>query len=72
MAAKTRARLQKYGVLQMRVLDLYQIKRVYVPDEILRENLRFKIREAKASFGDDLIAGANPLDYGTVCFDRSQ
>lgn len=56
----------------MRVLDLYQIKRVYVPDEILRENLRFQIKEAKASFVDDLIAGANPLDYGTVCFDRSQ
>jgi len=56
----------------MRVLDLYQLKRVYVPDDILKENFRFHIREAKASFGDDVTAGANPLDYGTVCFDRSQ
>ena len=71
LAARTRARLSKYGVIQMRVLDLYQLKRVHIPASILKDNRRFKCSEAQVGeFCEDLDIENNPMEEGLICFDE--
>ena len=42
LAARTRLRLSKYGMLQLRMLDMYALKRVKVSNKILANNKKFQ------------------------------
>ncbi len=66
-------RLTKYGVLQLRLLDMYIVKRVFVPERIRLNNRRlFPVslkREDMASFSNyEPITDQNPYDLGFNVF----
>ena len=74
MAARTRMRLAKYGVLQLRVLDMYTLKPLWVPEKIKLNNQRLysaplKQEDISASFyPTEAIRQQNPTDMGYNCF----
>ena len=43
MAARTRLRLNKYGILQLRMLDMYALKRVKISNKILSCNKKLQV-----------------------------
>ena len=47
LAARTRQRLTKYGVLQLRMLDLYTLKRVKIDKVHIKNNLKLQKGHAK-------------------------